>query len=85
MKVYKINQAPEGAEYVGRGSLYGNPFVIGKDGDRAEVIEKFKAHAEAILKDKPDWLEPLRGKDLVCFCAPLPCHADVIIELLGAL
>ena len=84
MRVYKINQAPKEAEYVGSGSLYGNPFVIGKDGDRAEVIAKFKAYAEAILKDRPDWLEPLRGKDLVCFCAPLPCHADVIIDLLDS-
>ena len=51
----------------------------GKDGTRAEVIEKFAAH----LLNGPlsDDLEELRGKDLVCWCAPLPCHADVLLRL----
>lgn len=26
----------------------------------------------------------LKGKDLVCWCAPLPCHADVLLELANA-
>ena len=85
MKVFKINEAPAEAGYVGRGSAWGNPFKIGVDGDRAEVIAKFKAYAEAKYKEDPTWLYALRGKDLVCFCAPLPCHADIIIELIGSL
>ena len=28
--------------YIGRPSKWGNPFVIGKDGTREEVIAKFK-------------------------------------------
>jgi hypothetical protein len=37
---------------------------------------------EAIpLPPRPD-LEPLRGKRLACWCAPLPCHGDVIVEWL---
>ena len=35
------NTASSDAVYVGRGSLWGNPLVIGKDGTREEVIEKF--------------------------------------------
>lgn len=70
---------PAGAVYVGRPTKWGNPYVIGKDGSRADVIEKFE---EALLLDDVgmDHLEELRGKDLVCWCAPLPCHADVLMK-----
>lgn len=66
--------------YIGRPSKWGNPFVIGRDGTRAEVIEKY----EAWLLDQPDLLAALpelRGKRLGCFCAPLPCHGDVLARL----
>ena len=73
--------------YIGRGSAWGNPFVIGEDGDRAEVIEKYRRYAYwKWVEDQGygvDWLEPLRGKDLVCFCAPLACHGDVLLEMIG--
>jgi hypothetical protein len=84
MKVInRYDGVPEGATYVGRGSRWGNPFVIGRDGDRAEVIAKYREYAiERIGVDK-NWLVPLIGSDLICFCAPLPCHADVLIEMIG--
>ena len=34
---------PSGAVYIGRPSRWGNPFVIGRDGDRATVIAKCRA------------------------------------------
>ena len=80
----KRHTYPADAVYVGRGSNWGNPFKIGENGTRAEVIEKFEGYAEAILKEKPDWLEPLRGKDLVCWCFPKACHADVLLRLANA-
>jgi hypothetical protein len=58
-----------GAIYIGRGSKWGNPFRIGADGDRAAVIAK---HARW-LRDQHHLLralDELRGKDLLCFCAP---------------
>jgi hypothetical protein len=81
MKVYKIGSAPSNAIYIGRGSNWGNPFVIGKDGNRNEVIAKFRAYAEKMLKENPEWLVPLEGKDVYCFCAPLACHGDVLASL----
>ncbi len=66
--------------YVGRPSKWGNPFVIGRDGTRSEVIAKYRAW---IVK-QPDpmaSLDELRGRNLVCWCAPHACHADVLIEL----
>ncbi len=67
--------------YIGRGSTWGNPFVIGKDGDREEVIRKYREHlwhqiqSGAITKEQ---LLALNGKRLGCFCKPKPCHGDII-------
>lgn len=66
--------------YVGRPTKWGNPFVIGKDGTREEVVAKYRKHTVPKLGD----LSELRGKNLVCWCAPLACHADVLLELANA-
>jgi hypothetical protein len=66
--------------YVGRPGKWGNPFVIGRDGTRDDVIAKYRAWIMAqplLLAALPE----LRGKHLVCWCAPEACHADVLIEL----
>lgn len=66
--------------YIGRPSKWGNPFVIGRDGSRAEVIAKYRAwivEQPALLNA----LDELRGRDLICWCAPLACHGDVLVEL----
>lgn len=68
--------------YIGRGSAWGNPFKITYESSREEVIKKFKEYAINRLKNEPDWLVPLIGQDLVCYCAPLACHGDVLIELI---
>jgi hypothetical protein len=66
--------------YVGRPSKWGNPFVIGRDGSRDDVIAKYRAW----IVRQPELLaalHELRGKDLVCWCAPERCHAEVLVEL----
>ena len=70
--------------YIGRGSKWGNKFVIGKDGDRAEVIKKYR---EWILDNKEllSSLHELKGKVLGCFCKPKACHGDVLVELVNEL
>ena len=68
--------------YIGRGSLWGNPFIIGADGSRQEVIEKFRYW---ITYDQPyllSRLSELKGKVLGCYCSPLPCHGDVLVSML---
>lgn len=82
MKVYKVSNAPANAAYIGRGSKYGNPFIIGIDGDRKMVIAKFRTYAEWRLSKEPNWLDGLIGKNLSCYCSPLPCHGDVILSIL---
>ena len=73
--------------YVGRPSIFGNPFEIGKDGTRSEVIEKYEAYfVERFEKDnlfKAEFfklVELARGSDLTlaCWCCPQRCHAEVI-------
>ncbi len=75
------NHIPADAVYIGRGSKWGNPYKIGKDGTREEVIAKY----EQYIRNKPELLgclHELQGHDLVCFCAPLPCHGDVLLQLI---
>lgn len=69
--------------YIGRGSRWGNPFVIGIHGDRAEVIAQFKEYASAKIKVDMNWLKPLVGQDLVCYCTPKACHGDVLLKMIG--
>lgn len=67
--------APLDAVYVGRGSPWGNPFVIGKHGTREEVIERYRIEVLPQLD-----LTQLKGRHLVCFCKPKACHADLLLE-----
>ena len=75
---------PNGAVYIGRPSPWGNPFVIGKHGTRDAVVMAYKqwlfANPEKVAAAKRE----LRGKDLVCFCAPNACHGDVLLEVATA-
>lgn len=68
--------------YIGRGSKWGNPFRIGIDGTREQVIEKYRKYIKNNLKLLKD-INQLRGKILGCFCRPLTCHGDVLVELLN--
>jgi hypothetical protein len=68
--------------YIGRGSKWGNKFVIGKDGNRGEVIEKYRewitvGEGRKLLSE----LRELGGKKLGCYCAPLECHGHVLKQL----
>ena len=69
--------------YIGRPSKWGNPFVIGRDGSRADVIAKYRAWVVA-QPELMDALDELRGRDLVCWCAPCACHGDLLLRLANA-
>lgn len=62
--------------YIGRPSKWGNPFIIGRDGTRTEVIAKYRNYFSRYSE-----LHELKGKRLICYCHPLPCHGDVLAEL----
>ena len=77
--------------YIGRPSIWGNPFTHIKDKTtKAQFI--VKSREEAIQKYR-EWIvtqpelmqqiESLRGKVLGCWCKKLPCHGDVLVEILN--
>lgn len=78
---------PEGCRYVGRGTMWGNPFVVGVDGPEL-AVETYAQNIELIARGYnmtvEQWLEPLRKYEMLsCWC-PLdqPCHADILIRKL---
>ncbi|RVQ01982.1 DUF4326 domain-containing protein [Sinorhizobium meliloti] len=85
------------AVHVGRPGPWGNPFIVGKDGDATYCVDLYKALLAGFLRDGADPdiaalerarrfvaenVDELRGKNLACWCKPgAPCHADVLIEV----
>lgn len=82
-KVYnkRNRDAPLDAVYVGRPSKFGNPFLIGRDGDREEVVYKYRKFMENNPELCEDAKQELAGKDLICWCAPALCHADILLDI----
>ena len=78
-----------------RPSILGNPFVIGRDGTREEVIEKFREYFEQRMFGNESFgvdnldlafreaVENLRGRKIGCCCSPAACHGDVYAEFLN--
>lgn len=67
--------------YIGRPGPFGNPFAITELVDRQTAIDLYKGWVRA----QPDLLRRIRaeckGKTLGCFCKPLPCHGDILVEI----
>lgn len=89
---------PENTVKVDRTTPWGNPFVVGKDGNAARCVELFRfllggyvcmskgdpAAQQAYYEHARDHRDELRGKNLACWCRPgAPCHADVLLELVN--
>src|SRR5574337_1336593 len=64
-----------------RGTPYGNPFIMGKDGTRDEIVEMFELYARWRMKIQPRWLDRIVDRDVLCCCAPEKCHGDVLVKL----
>jgi ParB-like chromosome segregation protein Spo0J len=67
---------------IDRGTRYGNPFIMGEDGDRQQVCDAFEHH---YLYNKPSIISRIRrgelsGKVLVCHCYPEMCHGDCMAD-----
>lgn len=74
---------PPGSIYIGRGTPFGNPYVIGEHGDRDAVCDQYADRlAYRIAQGDPPTLTALLGlkadSSLVCSCAPLRCHGNEI-------
>lgn len=78
--------------YIGRPSKWGNPWSHVKArgthwvDTREEAIKRYERYALAVMESDPAWLDDLRGAEaLICWCAPLPCHGDVLVRMIGEL
>lgn len=67
------------------GTIYKNPFTGGTlTITRENCLELFEIYVKGQLAADPNWLEPLRDKDLACFCKLTdPCHGDVLLRLIA--
>ena len=66
---------------IDRATRWGNPYVVDQHGSRAEVIAKYRVWLWREIRAGrigPDALAALHGKRLACWCAPKPCHGDVL-------
>lgn len=66
-----------------RPSVWGNPYVIGRDGTREEVIKMYRqliyAPGQRAFRNKIR--KELRGKTLGCVCVPRACHGEILVEI----
>lgn len=69
-------------EYIGRGTPWGNPFILGPDGNRNEVCDSFEKYAIWRFNFQPGWLAFLKGKNLYCHCVPLRCHGETLLGII---
>lgn len=82
---YKVNMTDPDIVYIGRGSIWGNPFPMKDktDDERSRVIAAyrkwlwFQQMQGSITKEM---LLELDGKRLACYCSPQACHGDIIVK-----
>src|SRR5271168_4906895 len=88
---------PANTVYVGRPTIYGNPFIVGRDGTREDCMKLYAmlAGGYVCLTSKATPADQnrasrgmqlskrfLRGKNLACWCpVGQPCHADVLLKI----
>ena len=90
MKTTVVNIKYEKCDvYIGRGSKWGNPYKIDdKIGmTREHVIELYRKWFMYTIKGKElqKDLYELEGKNIGCYCKPLACHGDILVELMDSL
>lgn len=70
--------------YIGRPSLWGNPFKINDGMTRKDAINAYREwvlYAED-AQELRDQIHTLKGKTLGCWCKPKTCHGDILVEII---
>lgn len=82
---YNVNMDDPDIVYIGRGSIWGNPFPM-KDKSEQERYRVIKAYRQWLWLQQmkghitKEMILDLEGKRLACYCAPKACHGDVLIK-----
>lgn len=75
----------ENTRFPTQSSKFANPYKIGKDGSREEVIIKYRNYITEKIKNDKNMLNELlsmKGKNLGCWCYPDMCHGNILLELI---
>lgn len=76
---------PANTVKVARPTMWGNPYKVGRDGNQAECVTKYRKMIDGNVWTFPAKVhiqQMLKGKNLACFCGPQDeCHADVLLEI----
>ena len=82
----RTHKPSENDVYIGRPSMWGNPYIIGRDGlTRDAAVARYRAYMRNKVLRNPAWmraLQKLQGKTLICYCKPHACHGDILVELI---
>jgi hypothetical protein len=83
---YKVNMNDHDIVYIGRGSVWGNPFPMRREDksvkERNRVVKLFRWHLWTEIREgriTKEMLIALDGKRLACYCSPQACHGDVLV------
>lgn len=87
-KHMSVNMNDADIVYIGRGSVWGNPFshkagtkALWRVKTRDEAVDSYRSHLWKSISSEQitiEMLKALDGKRLACYCAPLKCHGDII-------
>ena len=88
---YKVNMNDPDIVYIGRGSVWGNPYTSLSAPTKAEMqvatreesIERYKQYLWNQIRKgviSKEMLLELDGNRLACYCAPKACHGDVLVK-----
>lgn len=76
----------DGERFPKHSSVFCNPFKVGRDGSREEVVASYKRYLQIRLEKEPAFVEKIRtlkGKNLGCWCSPDLCHGNVLLEMVA--
>lgn len=77
-----LSPLPKGSKLVARPSRWGNPFNLIRYSPE-KSLSLYRIWLNQKIRENPDFLKPLEGKNLACYCdLDKPCHADILIEYL---
>lgn len=68
-----------------KSSPFANPFKVDRDGNREEILMKYKIYIDEKLQTNPDLMAELltlKNKNLGCWCYPESCHGNILLELI---
>lgn len=71
-------------KYIGRPTIWSNPYRLGIDGNRKEVLILFEGYLYSNLELLQKIITQLPNKILGCHCFPQQCHGDLLSRIANA-